>query len=74
MRADQSNLIAVDPEPESDAEHARLFSSGMIEASLVGALVALVVWPITRIVSRARRSAKRQVEGRNMSWASPKRS
>ena len=47
------------PEPERDAENARLMSSGLVDASVVGALLLIVMWPIVRVLSRVRLGLKR---------------
>jgi hypothetical protein len=44
-----------DPDPEHDADLARLASSGNLEAAIVGGLVLLLLWPITHVLRRRRR-------------------
>ena len=45
------------PDPEGDADLTRLASSGNLDAALVGGLVLLLLWPVTRVLRRRRRQA-----------------
>ena len=45
------------PDLEGDADLARLASSGNLDAALVGGLVLLLLWPVTRLLRRRRRGA-----------------
>ena len=45
------------PDTEGDADLARLASSGNLDAALVGGLLLLLLWPVSRLLRRRRRRA-----------------